>query len=81
MNVMIDCSNYGSWICKLMSSERIFVPSALEVVQLVVKVLIINVELVWIDANDGTYIWRMSLDSLYKRRRHVTQMIHNRSWG
>ena len=54
MNVMIDCSNYGPWICKLMSSVWIFVPSALEAVQFVIKVLIINMELVWVDSNDGT---------------------------
>ena len=44
-----------------MSSERIFVPSALEAVQFVVKVLIIDMELVWVDANDGTCIWRITL--------------------
>ena len=52
-----------------MSSEWVFVPSALEAVQLVIKVLIIDMELVWIDANNGTCIWRMSLDSLHKRRK------------
>lgn len=70
MNVMIDCPNYGPWICKLMSSVWIFVPCALEVVQFVVKFRIIDMELVWIDANDGTCIWRMSLDSCDKRREH-----------
>ena len=39
-----------------MSSERVFVPSALVAVQLVIKVRIIDMELVWIDANDGTCI-------------------------
>ena len=37
-----------------MSSVWIFVPSALEAVQFVIKVLIINMELVWVDSNDGT---------------------------
>ena len=53
-----------------MSSERIFVPCALEVVQFVVKFRIIDMELVWIDANDGTCVQRMSLGLLHKRREH-----------
>lgn len=68
MNIMIDCSNYGPRVCKLMSSEWVFVPSALVAVQLVIKVRIIYMELVWTDANDGTWIWKISLDSLHKRR-------------
>ena len=46
-----------------MSGEWIFVPRALEAVQFVIEVAIINVEFVWIDTNDGTCIWRMSLYS------------------
>ncbi len=74
MQVMIDCSNYGSWVCKLMSGEWIFVPRALEAVQFVIEVAIINVEFVWVDANDGTCVWRMSLVSLYTLREYVTNI-------
>ena len=56
MNIMIDCSNYGPWICKLMGGEWIFVPRALEVVQFVIEVAIIDVDFVRVDTNDGTCI-------------------------
>ena len=56
MNIMIDCSNYGSWICKLMGGEWIFVPRALEIVQFVIEVAIIDVDFVRVDTNDGTCI-------------------------
>ena len=74
MDIMIDCSNYGSWICELMSGEWIFIPRALEAIQFVIKVAIVNVEFVWVDANDGTCIWRMSLFSLHNPREYVTHI-------
>ena len=47
-----------------MGGEWIFVPGALEVVQFVIEVAIINVDFVRVDTNDGTCIWRISLHSL-----------------
>ena len=49
-----------------MSGEWIFIPCALEAVQFVIEVFIINVDFVWADTNYGTCIWRMSLCSLHK---------------
>lgn len=80
MNVMIDCSHYGPWICKLMSGVWIFIPRALEAVQFVIEVAIIDVEFVRVDTNDGTCIWRISLHDLHEPPEYVMHMIQNQIW-
>ena len=49
-----------------MSGVWIFIPRALEAVQFVIEVAIIDVEFVRVNTNDGTCIWRMSLHDLHE---------------
>ena len=54
MDVMINSAYYRSWICKLMSSEWIFVPSSLKTIQLIIEVIVVDVDFMGTDSNDGT---------------------------
>lgn len=56
MDVVLNGSDYGVGVCKLMSREGVLVPFPLKTVELVEKVGIINVNLVRIDTNDRAYI-------------------------